>query len=167
MHEPNLFQSMLEDTPEEDRAIRLWFALLFSFNSVERVLRRRLQRQFDTSLPRFDVLTALVTFPDGLTMSQLAAMLGVTKGNVTGVVRRLRDEQWVDQIQQSDDRRVQRVVITESGKVRWHDMRREYRAAVEDLLAELPAADAQALTGQLVALQALVDNAADSDDGLS
>ena len=55
-------------------------------------------------LPRFDVLTALVTFPDGLTMSELAGKLGVSKGNVTGVVGGLRRQGLVDQTRRATDR---------------------------------------------------------------
>ena len=100
MTEPNLFESMVGNLPAEDRAIRLWLTLVGCFTSVERALRRRVRKDFDMSLPRFDVLTALVTFPDGLSMTELATKLGVSKGNVTGVVRGLREQGLVDRTRQ-------------------------------------------------------------------
>lgn len=159
MTEPNLFESMVGDIPAEDRAIRLWFTLVGCFTSVERVLRRRVRKEFDMSLPRFDVLTALVTFPDGLTMTELANKLGVSKGNVTGVVGGLRDQGLVDRIRQQTDRRVQRVVITRRGKAEWECMQAVYRGAVEAMLRELPAADARRLTAALAGLQQILDRA--------
>ena len=159
MKEPNLFESMVGDIPEEDRAIRLWFTLVGCFTSVERALRRRLRADFDISLPRFDVLTALVTFPDGLTMTELANKLGVSKGNVTGVVGGLRDQRLVDQIRQQTDRRVQRVVITRQGKKAWENMQTVYRRVVETMLDELPTAEAERLTSALIELQQVLDGA--------
>ena len=67
------------------------------FTSVERSLRNRFNRVFAASLPRYDVLTALVQFPDGLTMGQLASRLMVSKGNMTGVVSRLQRLKCVSQ----------------------------------------------------------------------
>ena len=158
MSEPNLFESMVGDIPEEDHYIRLWFSLVGCFTSVERELRRQLQQRFDTSLPRFDVLTALVTFPDGLTMTELATKLGVSKGNVTGVVRRLREDGLVRQIRQQDDRRVQLVVISEEGLSRWERMRAEYRVVVEQVLAEFTPEAADRLTARLVDAQQRIDS---------
>ena len=160
MSEPNLFESMVGDIPEEDHYLRFWFTLVGCFTGVERTLRRRLQQQFDTSLPRFDVLTALVTFPDGLTMTELARKLGVSKGNVTGVVGRLREDGLVSQIRQETDRRIQLVVITEAGRTHWEHMQAEYRAVVEAMFAELPGEDTGALTAQLQVVQRVIDRAA-------
>jgi DNA-binding MarR family transcriptional regulator len=157
MSEPNLFESIAGETPEEEHNLRLWFTLLGCFTQVERALRRRLRQDFDTSLPRFDVLTALVTFSDGLTMSELAQKLGVSKGNVTGVVRRLWQDGLVRQIRQKTDRRVQRVVLTEQGSAHWTEMRLVYRAVVDAVLAELPSEQADALSARLHDMQILID----------
>ena len=156
MATPNLFESVAGVTPEEDHYLRLWFTLLGCFTQVERALRRRLRKDFDTSLPRFDLLTALATFSDGLTMTELAEKVGVSKGNVTGVVRRLREDGLVRQIQQSADRRVQRVELTEAGSTRWREMRAVYREVVEEILAEMSHAEADALRARLHRTQLLI-----------
>jgi DNA-binding MarR family transcriptional regulator len=159
MTEPNLFESMVGGIPAEDRDIRLWLALVGCFTSVERALRRQLRQEFDISLPRFDILTALVTFPDGLTMTELATKLGVSKGNVTGVVRGLREHGLVDRTRQRSDRRVLRVVITPRGKAQWGRMQAEYRRIVEVMLCGLPADQARQLTSALIRLQQVLDEA--------
>ncbi len=166
MTEPNLFESMVGDLPDDDQAIRLWFTLVGCFTTVERALRRRLRNDFDLSLPRFDVLTALVTFPDGLTMSELAAKLGVSKGNVTGVVGGLREQGLVDQTRRATDRRVLQVVITNTGKSAWEDMQAAYREVVETMLKELPATESRQLAAALAQLQQLLDRA-DADEPAS
>jgi len=166
MKEPNLFESMVGDLPDDDQAIRLWFTLVGCFTTVERALRRCLRNDFDLSLPRFDVLTALVTFPDGLTMSELAAKLGVSKGNVTGVVGGLREQGLVDQTRRATDRRVLQVVITKTGKSAWEEMQAAYREVVETMLNELPAAESRQLAAALARLQQLLDRA-DADEPAS
>lgn len=159
MTEPNLFESMVGNIPANDRALRLWFTLVGCFTTVERALRRRVRKEFDMSLPRFDVLTALVTFPDGLSMTELATKLGVSKGNVTGVVRGLREQELVDRTRQRSDRRVLRVVITESGREEWEAIQAVYRGVVEAMLQALPAAEAKRLTTALTELQHMLDAA--------
>lgn len=159
MSSPNLFESIAGATPEEDHYLRLWFTVLGCFTQIERALRRRLRQDFGTSLPRFDLLTALATFPEGLTMTELADKVGVSKGNITGVVRRLRQDGLVDKTRQSADRRVQKVELTEAGLAHWTEVRDVYRSVVEEILAELPLAEADRLVAQLNAAQALIDRA--------
>ena len=52
-------------------------------------MRERLRSEFDTTLPRFDVMAALDRRRDGMTMSELSRLLLVSNGNVTGIVDRL------------------------------------------------------------------------------
>ncbi len=51
--------------------LRLWLKLLKASKWVEAELRERLRIEFDTTLPRFDVMAALQRHGDGLTMSEL------------------------------------------------------------------------------------------------
>src|SRR5690606_13847978 len=67
----------------EPEAVRLWLRLLTCSMTIEKRVRRRLAEQFDTTLPRFDVLAALDRNPKGLTMGQLSQALLVSGGNLT------------------------------------------------------------------------------------
>ncbi len=67
---------------------------------------------------------------------------------------------WSEQTRQQDDRRVQRVVISEDGLRRWETMRAEYRTVVEELLAEFSPEAADRLTARLVDAQELIDRSA-------
>lgn len=159
MPDKNLFESTVETLPSGDHRMRVWLALVGCFTGVERSLRRRFHRSFQSSLPRYDVLTALVQFPNGLTMGQLAAKLMVTKGNVTGVVRRLQENRYVRQSRSRTDRRVQVVRLTAKGRSLWDRMHAEYRDVIEQMLAGLSDADSRALTEKLGQAQNEIDRA--------
>jgi DNA-binding MarR family transcriptional regulator len=157
MSDKNLFETTFESLPSEDHRMRTWLALVGCFTSVERSLRRRLNRVFGSSLPRYDVLTALVQFPDGLTMGQLASRLMVSKGNITGVVGRLQEHRFVRQATSRTDRRVQVVTLTAKGRELWDQMHAEYRAVIDELLSPLSKAQAKALTQSLIQAQEKMD----------
>src|SRR5947209_19631243 len=65
--------------------LRLWIRLLRSSRFIEGVIRERLKRQFNATLPRFDVMAALYRKPDGMLISEIARFLIVSKGNRTGI----------------------------------------------------------------------------------
>lgn len=159
MPEKNLFETAVASLPKDDHRMRAWMAMVGCFTSVERTLRRRFTTVFRSSLPRYDVLTALTNFPDGLTMSQLASKLMVSKGNITGVVRRLQENQCVRQSTLRTDRRVQVVTLTSKGRDLWGRMNKEYRAVIEEVLSNISIADSRALTGKLSLAQEHIDNA--------
>ena len=123
-------QAPVSDTPADapadaPAALRTWLRLLACTSLVEREVRARLREDFDTTLPRFDVLAQLdaaARRADGdptagaLTMSELSERLMVTNGNLTGLVARLVRERLVSRAASPTDRRVQRVRLTASGK---------------------------------------------------
>jgi len=69
--------------------LRVWLRLLRTTRHLENELRERLRQEFDTTLPRFDVLSALERAEAGLTMTELSRALMVSNGNVTGIIERL------------------------------------------------------------------------------
>lgn len=158
MQDRNLFESSIDALAGDDHRMRVWLSLVGCFTSIERSLRGRFNRQFRSSLPRYDVLTALAQYPDGLTMGQLAAKLMVSKGNITGVVRRLQDTRYVRQSTSREDRRVQRVTLTSRGQQLWQEMEQEYRSVIDDMLTELGDAEANSLSQQLARMQQIIDD---------
>lgn len=138
--------------------MRTWLALVGCFTSVERSLRRHFNHVFRSSLPRYDVLMALVQFPDGLTMGQLASKLMVSKGNMTGVVRRLQQNKCVRQARSRQDRRVQVVTLTSKGRTLWGQMHTEYRSVIEEVLSQLSKTETKLLTQSLIQAQERIDS---------
>ena len=49
----------LEQTPRRKMALRIWLRLLASSQLIEKQVRSRFRTEFDTTLPRFDVMAAL------------------------------------------------------------------------------------------------------------
>ncbi len=92
-------------------------------------------QEYNSSLPRYDVLTALALHPDGLTMGDLANLLRVSKGNITGVVRRLKSDGLVRKATSREDRRVQSVTISPEGRELWNAMHSDYDRLISELLS--------------------------------
>lgn len=118
--------------------IRLWVRLLACAKMGEKHLRRRFEDEFDTTLPRFDVLAALYRAPDGLRMSELSKALLVSNGNVTVVVRQLQERGHVQTQINPNDRRSAIVSLTPDGKRRFLELAAAHHGWVSDILADVP-----------------------------
>ncbi|MCH9693622.1 MAG: MarR family transcriptional regulator [Gammaproteobacteria bacterium] len=154
--EPNLYELVLESLPEDAHHRIAWLSLVRCFSSIERVLMRHFGQEYNSSLPRYDVLTALALDRSGLTMGDLAATLMVTKGNITGVVRRLEQEKLVLKNTSSKDRRVQSVKISAKGVRLWEKMHADYDRMISALMAGQTESQIQALVTTLRRTRKLV-----------
>jgi DNA-binding MarR family transcriptional regulator len=117
--------------------LRIWLRLLSCASKIEGVLQRRLRKEFDTSLPRFDVLAQLERFPDGLTMSDLSRRLMVSNGAITGLVDKLMSEGMVERQGDPADRRTVIVCLTREGRTSFLQMARRHEEWVVSILGEL------------------------------
>src|SRR6185437_25346 len=73
-------------------SVRLWLRMLACTNRIESFVRQRLQANFATTLPRFDLMAQLERAAHGLKMSELSQRMMVTGGNVTGITDGLEKE---------------------------------------------------------------------------
>ena len=64
------FESGLNDDDRLD--LRIWLRLLTCANMIERRVRQNLRMNFDTTLPRFDVLAQIDRSPEGQPMRELS-----------------------------------------------------------------------------------------------
>ncbi|PWT87852.1 MAG: MarR family transcriptional regulator [Proteobacteria bacterium] len=129
--------------------LRLWIRLLRASRTIEAALRERLANQFDTTLPRFDVLAALYRTPNGMLMSDLSRFLLVSNGNVTGIVDRLVTDGLVARAGRDGDRRISIVRLTATGRNSFRTMAAAHERWVGELLAGVSKSDAQRLTAML------------------
>ena len=67
------------------------------------------------TLPQFDVLATL-WHGEGITQQELAERLLVTKGNVVGLIDRVSAAGWVERRPDPEDRRANRLYLTEAGR---------------------------------------------------
>ncbi|CDX50648.1 MarR family transcriptional regulator [Mesorhizobium plurifarium] len=134
--------------PGKER-LRLWIRLLRASRTVEAELRERLKKEFDTTLPRFDVMAALYRSPEGMLMSDLSRFLLVSNGNVTGIVDRLVSEGLVTRARRNGDRRTSMVRLTEEGSKSFAAIAAAHENWVGELLGTVSEDEARRLTGML------------------
>jgi DNA-binding MarR family transcriptional regulator len=138
-----------DKTAETKARLRLWIRLLRASRFIEGVTRERFKKQFDVTLPRFDVMAALYRKPDGMLMSEIARFLIVSNGNVTGIVDRLVSEGFVARSQRDGDRRTSFITLTRRGRAAFAAMAAAHEGWIDELLASVSARDAEQLSGKL------------------
>ncbi len=130
---------------EHPEALRLWLRMLTCTQLVEKQVRSRLREQFDTTLPRFDLMAQLERAPDGLKMSELSRRMMVTGGNVTGITDQLAAEGLVDRSEVEGDRRAYKVCLTARGRKVFQEMARAHEAWIVEAFAGLTERDLASL----------------------
>ncbi|APE43867.1 MarR family transcriptional regulator [Sulfitobacter alexandrii] len=143
-------------TAAKDR-VRLWLRLLKVVRGIEQELRENLRREHNTTLPRFDVMSALSRHPEGLKMSQLSGVLRVSNGNVTGIADRLSEEGLVERSPVPGDRRAIMLRLTPAGQKEFARQARAHEDWIDTLLAGVSPADARAMAVRLQAFAAAAE----------
>jgi DNA-binding MarR family transcriptional regulator len=137
--------------------LRLWLRLLAVTRKIEAELRDRLRTEFDSTLPRFDVLAALSRHEQGLRMSALSGVLRVSNGNVTGIVDRLADDGLVVRVPVAGDRRAMLVRVTAKGAEVFARQAAEHEMWIDNMLAELSPDEARTYAARLRTLAQKLD----------
>ena len=125
--------------------VRLSLRLLTTSRLIEREVDALFRARFDSTIARFDFLSALDRHGP-LTLGEVSDYLLVSNGNVTQLRTRLSDDGLIETEQDENDRRVQRVRLTKRGESVFKQMAKAHAARVDLLLGELTNADKQALT---------------------
>lgn len=141
---PDLSQDQLSKA-----RLRLWLKLLKSVNGIEAEIRRNLRDGHNTTLPRFDVMSALARFPDGLKMSDLSTYLKVSNGNVTGIVDKLTEEGLAERVAVPGDRRAQLARLTAKGRAAFEELALHHENWINGLLDGWSPEDIDALSSRL------------------
>ena len=130
-------------------SVRLWLRMLSCTNRIENFVRQKLQANFETTLPRFDLMAQLERAPQGLKMSELSQRMMVTGGNVTGITDGLEKEGLVIREVDSSDRRVFRVKLTAEGQKQFRRMAGEHEQWIIGLFDGMSAKQKNQLTDLL------------------
>jgi DNA-binding MarR family transcriptional regulator len=120
--------------------LRLWLRALTCVQMIETTIRARLRAEFDTTLPRFDVLAQLDAAQDArsvgaLSMGELSARLMVTSGNVTGLIDAMENEGLVERRPHPSDRRSTLIAMTAAGRDLFDRMAPAHAGWVEAMMA--------------------------------
>lgn len=128
---------------------RLWLRLLTCSTLVENEIRRRLREEFDSTLPRFDLLAQLERAHDGMVLGELSRRMMVSAGNLTALVDRLVESGHVSRTTSPTDRRVQIVALTDFGRAWFREAADRHGDWLGTLFAGLPAAERESLMAAL------------------
>ena len=134
--------------------VRLWLRLLKVVRGLEQELRDTLRREHNTTLPRFDVMSALSRHPEGLKMSQLSGVLRVSNGNVPGIADRLSDEGLVERSPVPGDRRAMMLRLTPEGAAQFARQAQAHEDWINEKLRGISSEEARAMAARLQAFAA-------------
>ena len=145
--------------------LRLWLRLMTCSTLIEKEVRRRLRKDLDFTLPRFDLLAQLDKAGHGLVLGELSRRMMVTAGNLTSLVERMVESGHVTRTPLSTDRRVQIVALTPLGRKAFREMAGRHGGWIAALFADVPPRDRAVLMKHLGLLKhsvrkALVPDAA-------
>lgn len=134
-------------------AVRLSLRLLATGRLIERDVDALMRAQFNSTIARFDFLSALDRHGP-LTLSEVSQHLLVSNGNVTQLRARLEADGLVASEQDDNDRRVARVRLTRMGEGVFKRMAKAHAACVDALLRDLTQTDKNMLMRLLDAAKA-------------
>ena len=117
---------------EFDVANRVFFRLYQSSNLMHKV-GTRFMAEFGATTQQWAVLGALArpAARAGTTVKELTEFLLLTRQNLTPVLDRLQERQWVERVRDAEDGRMRRVRLTGEGQAVWNRM----QAVIEDFYA--------------------------------
>ncbi len=141
--------------PEDHQDLRLWLRLLTCCNLIEGQVRSRLRTEFETTLPRFDLMAQLLRVPAGLKMSDLSRQMMVTNGNITGITDQLEKEGLVERIKVASDRRSSLIRLTAKGKRTFKKMAAQHETWIRSMFGGLSEKSRSALFEALGELKQL------------
>ena len=124
-------------TEHDHTSLRLWLRLLTCTTMVENCVKKGLRTDFQTTLPRFDLMAQLARYPDGLKMGELSQWMMVSGGNITGITDQLEKEGLVERMTLPADRRVWRVRLTEKGTETFAAMATVHEDWIIDMMNDL------------------------------
>lgn len=138
--------------------LQLWHRMSNCCNLIEQELRSRFRTEFDSTLPRFNMLSQLQKSPDGLKMTELSKKMNVTNGNITGLTDQLVKDGLVKRIKQKNDRRSSIIKLTTQGFDTAKQMSYAYEKWLQDIFANSPHQKRIHLYESLGVLKSMVNN---------
>src|ERR1700743_3115954 len=148
-------------------ALRLWLRLLSCTVGIENKIRLRLRREFNTTLPRFDLMAQLERSADGLRMNELSQRMMVSGGNVTGITDQLEREGFVSRTACPGDRRAFTVKLTDTGLKRFREMATRHELWIAELLGGLSRDEKESMINELGKMKMHINRASSEADKTS
>ena len=148
--EPLDAETVVSERPNEHREeLRLWLRLLTCTTMIEGEVRRRLRRDFEVTLPRFDLMAQLDKTPGGMTLSEISKRMMVSNGNLTGLVDRLVTSGHVTRRASDTDSCAQLISLTPLGRTEFGTMATAHEGWIAAMFAGLSPQRVEDLMGLL------------------
>lgn len=156
-------ETRVADAPDDHHdQLRLWLRLFSVARLIESEVRRRLQGEFDVTLPRFDILSQIYRMPDGLMLGELSQRLMVSPGNITSIIKRLVDDGLIVRTQNPHDRRENIVRMTPVGRAKFAEMAAANERWIRELTERLSPVEVTSLMALLQKMKTSVRRSLDS-----
>ncbi len=133
----NVIDRESNGTEHDHTSLRLWLRLLTCTMLIENCIKKGLRSDFETTLPRFDLMAQLARNPEGLKMGELSQRMMVSGGNITGITDQLEKEGLVERLTIPGDRRVWRVRLTKKGHKAFEAMATTHEGWIVDWMSDL------------------------------
>ncbi|MSQ55944.1 MAG: MarR family transcriptional regulator [Limnohabitans sp.] len=130
---------------QHPEALRLWLRLLTCSQLIEKKVRSQLRSQFETTLPRFDLMAQLEREPQGIKMNELSKRMMVTGGNITAITDQLVAEHLVERVEDVKDRRSWHIQLTPRGRRAFKSMAMQHEVWIVDSFGGLSAQEIKSL----------------------
>jgi len=127
---------------------------------IENKIRLRLRREFNMTLPRFDLMAQLERSSGGLRMNEISQRLMVSGGNVTGITDQLEREGLVARTPCPGDRRAFTVKLTDTGLKRFREMAARHELWIIELLGGLSRDEKEAMINELGKVKTHINSSA-------
>ena len=124
--------------PGDALHLRLWLRMHTCSTLVENRVRSLMRNNFNTTLPRFDLMAQLASAPRGIKMSDLSRRMMVTNGNITGITDQLERDGLVERIKVDTDRRSCLIRLTPKGRQSFRRMSGAYQDWLGEMFQAMP-----------------------------
>ncbi|MFO0992706.1 MAG: MarR family transcriptional regulator [Hyphomicrobiales bacterium] len=142
-----------QDPGDHKAELRLWLRLLTCTKLIENEVRRKLRRDFDFTLSRFDLLAQLDKASDGMVLGEVSKRLMVSPGNVTSLVERLIESGHISRFPSERDGRMQIIRLTEKGRKEFRRMARAHGDWIGEMFGDLSPSEIDELMQALAGLK--------------
>jgi DNA-binding MarR family transcriptional regulator len=147
-------ETKVQEAPaDHGTELRLWLRLLTCSTLIETEVRRRLREEFDSTLPRFDLMAQLERAKDGMVLGEASKRMMVSPGNITVLVERLAESGHISRTTSAKDRRVQIIALTPFGRAEFEKMAARHAVWIAGLFAGIGPRDGAILMDELARLK--------------
>jgi DNA-binding MarR family transcriptional regulator len=115
---------------------------------------QRIFRPHGLTSAKFNVLNLLSDQPAGMRASDLARALIVDRSNVTGLIKRMKKDALLQEVETAQDRRQHVVTLSPKGRTAWKTAHAAYEKGLAELAGGLSAANRKTAETVLASLVA-------------